>query len=334
MRNKTATALVGAGVFALALGVLIPTVAAPRLIKAPGEIALTTHSRSEAQKLNTTTQKLETVQVDLTRRLATHRIAGKVAGTDKNGVFDELLELKLVNSDGTLSPSLGTDAQYNGLKAAASVVAFDRKSGKGVPGFRGDTWNTTAQTVKFPFDAKKKTYSYFDQTSGRAFPVSYVRTTTVKGLKVYEYHGTIPQMSLGQYGVLAGTDTIYSNTGRTVLVEPVTGSIVSSTTSPQTSIQFPDGSVVPALLVKELVPTDATVAERVSYAKDKKSQIQLLQRAPWALVILGLLLLGGGLFVQMRRRPAQGAPAARPDVSGALPTPRTEPAARPTHVKH
>ena len=30
----------------------------------------------------------------------------------------------------------------------------------------------------------------------------------------------------GQYGVLEGTTQLYSNTGRTVLVEPVTGSIV------------------------------------------------------------------------------------------------------------
>jgi hypothetical protein len=335
MRTKTATALVGVGVFVLALGVLVPTVATPALLKAPAEIDLETHSRSAAQKLNSTTGQMDSITVDLTRKIGTHTVKGKVAGSDSVAAYDELLELKQVNADGSLPPSLGADGKYQGLKAGKSVVAFDRKSGKGVHKY-GDTWNTTGQTVKFPFGTEKKTYQYFDQTSGRAWPVSFVRTTKVKGLDVYEFHGTIPQTSLGQYGVLTGTDTLYSNSGRTVLVEPVTGSIVSSTTSPQTSIQFPNGTVTPALLVDELVPTDATVSERVSYAKDKKASANLLHRAPWVLGLLGLLLIGGGVLVDRRKRTIvlPGAEPGRPDVGSALPTPRHEPAVDPKLVKH
>lgn len=334
MRQKLATALIGVGAFGIGLAVLIPIAVAPTFLKAPTEIDLETHSRSEAQKLNSETGKLESVTVDLTRRLTTHKGAnGKLVGSGDVGSYDELLNLApVVNGE---VQTLDASGAYTGLRAGSSTVAFDRHDGAGKAGQLGDTWNTKGQTVKFPFGADKKTYQYYDQTSRQAWPVDYVRTTTVKGLQVYEFHGTIPQVSLGQYGVLTGTDTLYSNAGRTVLVEPVTGSIVSSTTSPQTSIKFANGVVTPALLVEELVPTDATVTERVNYAKDSKSKAQLLQRAPWVLGLLSLLLLGGGIRGKRRRvivLPA-GSPS-RPDVSGALPTPRGEPAVDRSKAEH
>lgn len=339
MPHKTASALIGAGAFSLALAVLVPTVISSAVLKAPAEIDLETHSRSSAQKLNTATGQLETITVDLTRKLSTHaKDDDSLAGSAKVGVYDELLNLAPVV--GGEVQTVAPDGKYTGLRAGESVVAFDRSTGEGVPDYQDDTWDTTGQTVKFPFDTQKKTYEYYDQTSRRAWPVEFVRETEVKGLDVYEFHGTIPQISLGQYGVLEGTDTLYSNTGRTLLVEPVTGSIVSSTTSPQTSIRFPDGSVKPALLVEELVPTDATVAERVDYAEGSKRSALAVQRAPWALGALGLLLLAGGVALLLRGRrrtvvdlDAEGEPRERPDVSGILPPARSEAPGR-AHIRH
>lgn len=301
MRHKAATALLGLGAFLLALAVLVPTVVRPALLKAPATIDLTTHSRSEAQRLDSATNELETVTVDLTRRLTTHAASeSRFAGNGETAVYDELLNLAEVGPDGDVA-TVGPDGEYTGLRAGASVVAFDRSTGKGVPGFQGDTWETSGQTVKFPFDTQRTTHEYYDQTSRRAWPVVFEGRTRVMGLEVYEFRGTVPELELGQYGVLEGTETIYSNTGRTVLVEPVTGSIVSSTTSPQTSIRFPDGTVRPALLVDELVPTEETLADRVAEAEDSKRSAQLLQRAPWLLGLLGLLLVVAGLVLRRRR---------------------------------
>ncbi len=327
MRKKTATTLIGAGAFSLALAVAIPLAVAPALLKAPGEVALETHSRSSAQKLNSATGKLETITIDLTRKLGTHLMANdKVAGSASVGVYDELLDLKQVKADGTVPPSV-VDGKFQSLRAGKAVVAFDRSTGRGVTGF-GSTVKTTGQTVKFPFGTDKGRYDYYDQSSQKSWPVSYVRTTTLKGLEVYEFEGTIPEVSLGQYGVLEGTDTLYSNVGRHVFVEPVTGSIVSSTTSPQTKIRLANGVVTPALLVDNLVPTDATIADRVTAAKEAKSKAVALNRAPWALGVLGLLLLMGGFALGSRRREDEVVelPSGRPDVSGVLPVPRNEPA--------
>ena len=323
MPNKTATALLGAGVFALALTALTPTVLQPALLKAPGEIDLVTNSRSDAQRLNVATGELEPLQVQLIRTLKTHVADGKLVGTAETAVYDELLNLAVVGPDGEVQ-TLDARGRYSGLQASSSVVAFDRKTGEGKPGTLGDTWRTTGQTVKFPFGTEKKTYDYYDQTSRQAWPVSYTRTTTVKGLEVYEFKGTVPETSLGQFGLLEGTETLYTNAGRTVLVEPVTGSIVSSTTSPRTSIRFPDGTLRQALLVEELVPVDATVADRVDAAKSSKRTALLVQRAPWVLGGLALLLLAGGIAL-MRRRPAETPrPSRTIDLTGHLPRPRAE----------
>jgi len=325
--NRTVSLLLGAGSFLVAMAVLVQLLVAPSLVKAPAEIDLVTHSRSEAQRLNTATGELEPIQVDLTRTLSTHADAdGKLAGTAFTGVYDDLLSLAVVGADGELQ-SVDARGRYIGLKAQSLVVAFDRKSGVGRPGVLGDTYGTTGQTVKFPFDTQKKTYDYFDQTSMRSWPVSYTRTLEVKGLEVYEFEGTIPQVELGQFGALEGTTTLYSNAGRTVLVEPVTGSIVSSTTAPQTSIRFADGTVTPALLIESLVPTDATVTERVDNAKSSKRVALALDRAPWVLGALGLLLVALALALLRRRRAAAATNPAESrvvDLTGQVPSPRQE----------
>ena len=324
MPNKMATTLVGAGAFCLALAAAVPLAVSPALLKAPAKEDVTTHSRSAAQKLNSATGELEPITVDLTRHVSTATDAkGHYLGDGTVGVYQELLSLGPVGSDGEVT-NVDARGRYAGLRAGEGRIAFDRKTGKGVVGKYGETWHTTGQTVKFPFDVKKTTYQYYDQTSKRAWPVSYSGTTKIDGLEVYVFKGTIPETSLGQYGVLEGTDTLYSNKGRTVYVEPTTGSIVSSETAPQTSIKFKDGTVKQALLVDNLVPTKETIADRVSYTKDTLSKVRALQRAPWALGALGLLMLAGGGLLG-RRRPAAAAPQApRPDVSGQLPTPRSE----------
>lgn len=334
MPNMTSKVLVGAGAFTLALAGLVPLALSPALLKAPAKEDVTTHSRSAAQLLNVATGKLEPLTVDLTRHLKTATDArGHFVGSSSVSVLDELLNLARVLPDGTVS-TVDARGRYSGLKASEATVAYDRKSGKGQPGKFGDTYRTTAQTVKFPFGTKKTTYQYYDQTSQRAWPVSYTATTKVDGLTVYVFKGSVPQISLGQYGDLTGTDTLYSNNGISVYVEPSTGEIVSIETAPQTSIKMPDGKVSPALLVDNLVPTKATIADRVADAKKNRSQVLLLQRAPWALGALGLLLLLGGLLMMRRSARAGTGPREYGDVSDKLPTPRHAPAPNPADVRH
>lgn len=333
MPTKTATALTGLGAFAIAMAALTPTVAAPALKKAPLKEDVTTHSRSSAQILNSATGELEPANVDLTRRVTTARGSnGKALGSSSTAAYREVLTLTRVGADGSVT-TLDARGRFIGLTASTGVMAFDRSTGAGKVGVDGETYHTTGQLVKFPFDTKKGTYSYYDQTSGKAWPVSYTRTTKVDGLSVYEFKGTVPEQHLGQYGVLPGTDEIYSNAGRTVFVEPKTGEIVSSTTSPQISIAFADGSVKKALLIDSLVPTAATIKDRVEQAKTDKRMLGLLGIAPWLLGALGVLLIGLGFGLNRRKAAQTTGGAERPDVSGVLPTPRDEPALDPARTR-
>ncbi len=304
--------LVGAGVFCLVLSLLVLTVAKPRLLKAPTSNAVTTESLGTARVLDGATQSYgeQTLRLDRILRNVTK-------GNGDTAVYAEQLRLYPVDSAGKVLLKDGSTAdtpfvagKFVGTKLDNNVVAFDRSTGQGKPGVDGDTYNTTAYTVKLPFGTEKQmngkpaTYDFFDQTSGQAFPITYSGTETVEGLEVYRFEDTIAPIVIDkQFGELAGTKTGYSNKGRTVLVEPVTGSIISIVTSPISSIVNADGSKTVALEVtKPLTPTADTVAALVSDAKDSKSKANLISfTLPLVLGILGLLLLVAGLLLLLRR---------------------------------
>lgn len=338
MATKTATVLLGAGAFALALAGLVPATVAPALQKAPATENLETHSRSAAKIYNIASKQLEDIEVDLTRKI-TPAVDGKggYLGTSDVAVYHELLALVRVDADGALTP-VDARGEFRGIRAGESNIAFDRSTGEGVAGYE-DTYDVVgAQTVKFPFGTEKKAYDYLDQTSGRAWPVRYARTTTIDGLEVYVFEGTVPEVSLGQYGPLEGTDTLYSNKARTVYVEPVTGSIVSSETAPLTKVKFADGAVRTVLDVQNLVPTKQTLADRVAAAKDSKRSVQLLGAAPYVLGLLGLVLLGLGVVSLRRHRGTtvdltDSTPARRTGIRAKLPLPRHEPTVDPARVQ-
>lgn len=304
--------LVGAGVFCLVLALLVLTVAQPRLLKAPTDNAVATESLGTARILDAATQSYneQTLRLDRILRNAT-------SGTSDTAVYAEQLRIYPVNADGDVllrsggtAPTPFEDGEFVGSRLDNLVVAFDRKTGEGKPDVPEDTYGTTAYTVKLPFgtereiDGEPATYDFFDQTSGQAFPITYTGTETIDGLEVYRFEGGIDPIVLDQqFGELEGTRTGYENKGRTVLVEPVTGSIVSIVTSPVSSIVAPDGTQTVALEVTApLTPTADTIAERVAEAQDSKSSANLISfTLPLILGVLGVVLLLAGLLLLARR---------------------------------
>ncbi len=311
-RRLGSALLVGAGVFCLILALLVLTVAKPRLLKAPTSNAVSTTSLGTAKVLDgaTRTYSEQTLRLDRILRNATD-------GNSDTAVFSEQLRLypitpdgKVLLKDGSTADSPFVDGEFVGSRLDDFVVAFDRKTGQGRPDVPEDTYGTTGYTVKLPFGTEKQiggkpaSYDFFDQTSGQAFPITYTGTETVDGLEVYRFEGAIANMVIDQqFGVLEGTKTAYSNKGRVVLVEPVTGSIVSIVTQPSSSIVNADGSTTLALaFTTPLTPTPDTIAERVADAKDSKSKARLISfTLPLVLGILGLVLLFAGAAAQLSR---------------------------------
>jgi hypothetical protein len=343
MVSKSASALVGAGVFSLSLAGLTVAVVQPALFKAPTIFSTTTDFVGTGSHIDSSTGKLVSGAVTLKRSTGTHThvVNGKKVadGNSKVVTYD-------IYGDTNFTADGGTTAVN--LSKTLSTYAFDRNTGRLQRGDHGpDTVAAPgAYAIKLPFGAKKTSYQYYDDNTGTTTTLSYVGEKTINGLKTSEYSYSVPGTDVGALpvvgavpGAWVGEPSVpsvpahkYVSVQEHVFFEPVTGSPVGATVDERVWAQTASGKTVDLVTVNGLHVTPASQAKVIKDAKASKSKVQLLQRAPWVLGGLGLLLLGGGLFLRRRQ---QGAHAGgQPDVSSILPTPRDEPAAERPKIRN
>jgi hypothetical protein len=142
---------------------------------------------------------------------------------------------------------------------------------------------------KWPIDAKKQTYQFFETNLMKAFPAKYVGTSKIKGLTVYEYiceTGTHPYQV---QGLFPGT---YTDT-RTVWVEPRTGAIIKGV---EHTVQALESGQV-ALDATLTFDPDA-IDFQANFAKGKINDLKKAQLwGPLILGIFGVAALIGGIIV-------------------------------------
>jgi hypothetical protein len=304
--------LVGLGVFLLALAVLLPTVVVPRLEKVPLDTYSVSRATGTASYLNPTTLDF----VDEDELTVTRVVRGDVEASGEDvATFDQ-------------TQTLETGQMDEPLDVITERVVFDRSTGEGTGG-RGDRpSHEDAYAIKFPFDVQRRDYEFHEPAAARAFPVSFQRETKVKGLTVYEFRGEVADVVTAQQGVpgsLVGApdattifiEEVYSNAGRTILVEPRTGSIVSTSSAPRrvwrpSVIDAGKGAEETTIFEAELSASEESVAELVADAKDAKRGLDLVGRTlPLLLGVLGALSLLAGILLLLRsRRETGGAHAA------------------------
>jgi hypothetical protein len=303
--------LAGLGAFLLALAVLLPTVVVPRFEQVPLDQYTVSQAEGTGNYLNTETFEFERDD-DIT---ITRVVRGDVEASDDDvAVFD---------SSQTFEGSRMTEP----LSVITERVRFDRGSGIGVGGTGDRPNHEGAYAFKLPFNVEKTDYLWHDATAARAYPVSFERETEIRGLKVYEFRGSVPEVKRQELGVpaelIGGTGTtlvfveeIYENPERSILVEPRTGIVVSTTASPRNffrpiEIGGSSTGVETDILDVTVTATEETQAELVNDARDAKSSLDLYGRTlPIVLGVLGLLLLFGGLVlaaIRARRPAARGA---------------------------
>lgn len=196
--------------------------------------------------------------------------------------------------------------------ASTEKFAVDRHTGKIIK-WSGDEENGKAiehkgYTVKFPFGAKKTTYPYWDANIKKTMNMKYAGTDKLDGLEVYRYEGTVPRQTLATQptkdtpGFLFGgaksspgvkADYTYSN-DRKIWVEPKTGAFIKVSEGQKQWLTDPKTDKSVQVLQTTSVFDKATVKANVDEYKGKASQLKALKIAPWALGILGVLLLIGG----------------------------------------
>jgi hypothetical protein len=246
--------------------------------------------------------------------IVAHRtLRGDVAASsDKTGVWDESVVLQ--KADGSM------------VNTSTDRVAWDRKTAEAVnccnEAVDGKPVKHKGLSYKFPFNAKKKTYLFFDVTAHKAYPMAYKGSETIQGLTVYRYEqpiapvqtGTadVPGDLIGEEGATVQATQWYDNT-RTVWVEPLTGVIVKGQEKLHQTFRNSAGEDMVTLIDVTLTFNEATQKQQADLAKDGRSKAALVGLwAPLGLGIVGLILIVLGILSIRRRDQAEpGSPSRR-----------------------
>jgi hypothetical protein len=268
------------------------------LVWAPGAAERTplnvntyTYLTGQADKLNPATGELETVPVAY--RSLTQADPDK---SDSDVVV--FVNTKCVNIDRGDPPPCLDENDPRLITNSIDTFATDRHTAMSVNDEKylpKDAVPHEGLVNKWPFNAEKKTYPYWDGTLGKAVDAKYVGTKDYDGLQTYEYAVEVPET---EAEVVDGTQGTYA-AHQSIWIDPRTGSIIDQSGGEIRKLE--DGTTI---LDIEVAYTDGTVADNVSKAKDSIRTLDILTKyGPPIAGILGLAMLIGGALV-LRRRPS------------------------------
>ncbi|HEY0447791.1 DUF3068 domain-containing protein [Actinophytocola sp.] len=341
MRRIISFILLGLGVFAVALGLLLRLYAYPQLAKIP----LDQESTSVAQGDGITALVVRTVD-----GAPQPEIRQNLSLTSTTYVTGDLTQPE-VETDGNVAvyvEAIKTVDDASGIVVNASVrsLCVDRFTNEAVVPCEGqyteqeqgkrvtedrDTIQQPGLSFKFPFGTEQRTYSYYDLSVGKAVDAKFDGEEAVQGLNTYRFVMEVPPTKIGDRevpGSLIGQSDkpsvraeLYYQVKRTVWVEPETGIIVVGQQEGRQELLAPGQSPGEGTTVFDgtLRFNDTTINDNVTKAEDNRSKLSLLTSWPvamWiggaALIVLAVILLmtgsqsGGrtGSAPPLRRQPA------------------------------
>ncbi len=286
--RKTIPVLFGLGGFLLIAG-LVALLWAPGVVKkTPLDVNSTTHLSGQAEKLNVASGELEANAVKAT---SITKSDAKVSD-DKIVAFANSSCL-VIDEDDVPDCVDGDDERL--ISASTDVFATDRKTalavneGKYLP---ADATEHEGLINKWPFDAKKKTYPYWDGTAGKSVDAEYVRTVKVRDLQTYLYK---VEFEGEEIEIAEGVDGTYDDV-KEIYVEPKTGTIINQIDDQQRALA--DGTKV---LDLQLAFTDDQVKTNVDDATADVRKINAITTlVPVIGIVGGLLCLIGAVLLMMR----------------------------------
>lgn len=298
MRRAFGFVLIGLGVFGIALAVLLPTVVVNGSKKTPLDLNITQISSGQAKLYDAATNETHDVTLRATRVVRSDSHASDSTDTTVN----ESLCIVIVNGD---TPNCVQSSDPRLLSVTTDRVTTQRRNAEAVniakygENVNGDTSvRHTGLAYKWPIDAKKQTYQFFQPDLGKAYPAVYKGTSKIRGLTVYEYVSDTGTQPYKVQGLLDGT---YTDT-RTVWVEPKTGAIINGTEHQVQALA--SGQVV---LDTTLSFDKSAIDYQSNFAKKKIRDLEMAQLwGPLTTGILGLAALAGGILLLRSRRPATG----------------------------
>lgn len=184
------------------------------------------------------------------------------------------------------------------ISATTDNFATDRKTGESV----NDPKYVPAGSVehegvvnKWPFEAQKKTYPYYDALVGGAVDAVYERTEKVGDLdEVYVYKVEVPETTAEITSGVTGTYT----DSKEIWIEPLTGQIVNQIDHQE---RFDaDGN---PFLILDLAFTEDQVAKNAEEISETVASLTLIKdTVPLIGLVVGIPMLLLGLFLGLRGR--------------------------------
>jgi hypothetical protein len=299
VRKIIAGLLVGLGSFLIVAALTVVLWGADAVKKTPLDTDSVTRLAGTADKLNPGTGEVESLDVKAT----------SVTKADTELSDDEVIvfvnTVCLVIDEGDV-PDCVDEGDDRLISATDDVFATDRHTAEAVndPKYLPPSAEEKSGVInKWPFDAQKKDYSYWDGLLGEAVDAAYDGSESIDGLETYKYHVLVEDAPAE---VVDGVDGIYSQ-DKYLWIDPVTGAIIKQTQHEVRELE--DGST---LLDMQLAFTDDQVSANVADAKDSGRLLGLLTSTlPLVGFIGGAIALVAGLFlfIVSRRREASATSA-------------------------
>jgi len=300
VRKALSFVLIGIGVFCLVLAAGLRFWAPSHAEKTPLNLDIKQVATGPATILNASTGQTEQTNLIATRRVRTD----STASDSKVTVVQETLCI-VKDVDNPPECVDAQDPQQRLLSFTTDRVAADRKTAESVndPKYHENVnGDTSAKHVglsyKWPFNAKKQTYKFYDPVSEQAPDARFIGTEKLAGLNLYKYEAVIDNIDLP---VGPGIPGKYSDT-RTVWIDPVTGVIVKGVEHQVRTL----ANGTPALDTTLTFDQDA-INYQAKQAKDGRNKIDLLTVwLPLLALVVGLIAFAIGVL--LLRRPPNEAP--------------------------
>lgn len=303
--RKLIPVLFGLGGFLLVAGLVALLWAPGQAKRTPIDINSTTHLSGQAQKLNPASGSLESNKVKAT---SISKTDSKVS--DDNVAAFTNSSCLVIDKNNAPDCVDGNDARL--ISASTDVFATDRKTALAVNKSKylpADAVDHDGLINKWPFDAEKKTYPYWDGTAGKAVEAKYVRTVSLNGLETYLYQVDVKSAPIE---IAKGVPGTYDDV-KQLYIDPKTGAIIKQSEDQQRMLDNGD-----KVLDLQLAFTDAQVKANVDKANSDISSLNLITKwIPLIGIVGGLLCLVGGLLLLMNRSSESGARRAETQTGGA-----------------
>lgn len=300
MRKIIGWVLLALGAFLVAVGLMAALWAPGQVKRTPLDTDSTTRLSGNADKLNPGTGEVENLDVQATSITQ----ADSEHSDDTVIVFVNSTCLVVDDGSGEVPDCVDKDdAEGRLITASTDVFATDRSDGMAVNGpsyLPPSAEEKDGLVNKWPFDAEKKTYPYWDGLLGEAVDAAYDGAETLDGLETYRFHVLIDE---ARTEVVEGIQGLYSQ-DKFIWIDPTTGSIVNQTQHEVRALE--DGST---LLDLNLAFTDEQVSANAKDAKENGGMLGLLTRTVPLIGLIGgvIALLVGGFLVRAnpRREPSR-----------------------------